>query len=970
MNRKNTCIYFIALAYLLLAALSCNAFSAPVVTALKCENLVNPNAIDNTTPHFSWKVLYKEGSMKQQYYEIQVASDSITLKAGTGTLWNTGKFESASSVMIPYEGEALSSRSLCYWRVRVWNEKDEVSDWSNVARFGVGILNNSEWQGKFIGLPAGTGNTESPLLRKKFNVDNINTAFLHVNSLGYHEVYLNGERVGDAVLSPAVSQLNKRSLTVTYDVTPYLKQGENELVFWLGSGWYKNTAWDISPISPRPEGAKVLAQLDLKNATGWQTLLSTGSSWEGTETGYKDTGSWNADRFGGEHVTARLNPADLKTETLNTLIWTPVVEMNIPDIQLSPQMTEPDKIQEIIKPQTITKLSSNVWLVDMGKSLTGWFEMKLPELAANYIVIFEYADHLNDKGELADQKQKDLYTASGKDNEVFCNKFNYHSFRYVKITLRTTTPPELEDITAYLIHTGYSPASTFECSDPDLNAIHDMIQYTMRCLAHTGYMVDCAHLERAGYGGDGNSSTMTLQTMFDVSPLFTNWMTAWGDVMREGGSLPYVAPNPGGGGGGPYWCGIIIMAPWRTYINYNDDRLIKKYYPQMKEWLGYVEKYSVDGLLKQWPNEPYRMWYLGDWLQPVNNSSNHDLVNNCFISQCLATMEKIAGVLNKPEEAQDFRHRKELLNELIHQTYYRSGSKDYGTSSQLDFSYPMLIGATPSGLYEAVKNKMFEETAKKNDGHIGVGLVGVAILTEWAIENKAVDYIYTMLKKRSYPGYLYMIDNGATTTWEYWDGERSRIHNCYNGIGTWFYQAVGGIRPDEANPGYKHVFIDPQIPGGVTWAKTTKETPYGTMAVDWNLNPGRRLEFNITLPVGVSATVAIPQGAQAYLLNGEEIQVEDNKIEIENGVHTISILYMLSDTPLVKQSTIAVYPNPFSDHIILEASIESQSTIYNTAGCLVWNERINAGENRIDTSSFSTGVYLLKCDEVTMKIVK
>ena len=371
---------------------------------------------------------------------------------------------------------------------------------------------------------------------------------------------------------------------------------------------------------------------------------------------------------------------------------------------------------------------------------------------------------------------------------------------------------------------------------------------------------------------------MTLQTMYDVSPLFNNWLMAWSDAMREGGSLPHVAPNPGAGGGGPYWCGFFVMAPWRTYVNYNDDRLIRKYYPAMKQWLGFVDKYTVNGLLKRWPDTEYRDWYLGDWLAPMGvdagNQQSIDLVNNCFISECFATMEKIAGVLGKPEEAQGFKKRKDALNKLIHATFFNSENKIYATSSQLDLSYPMLVGATPSDLYEEVQQQLFSMTAGKNNGHIGVGLVGVPILTEWAIQNKAVDFMYTMLKKRDYPGYLYMIDNGATTTWEYWSGERSRIHNCYNGIGTWFYHAIGGIRPDEKNPGYKHVFIEPQIPEGVTWAKTTKETPYGTIKVDWKLETSDKSGVNITLPAGVTATVTLPEKIKSCTINGEVIKLK------------------------------------------------------------------------------------------------
>ena len=400
-------------------------------------------------------------------------------------------------------------------------------------------------------------------------------------------------------------------------------------------------------------------------------------------------------------------------------------------------------------------------------------------------------------------------------------------------------------------------------------------------------MVDCPHLERAGYGGDGNSSTMSLQTMYDVAPTFENWVQTWGDSMREGGSLPHVGPNPGAGGGGPYWCGFFVQAPWRTYVNYNDPRLIEKYYSQMKEWFKYVDKYTVDGLLKRWPDTKYRDWYLGDWLAPMvvdaGNQASVDLVSNCFISECLGTMYKTALTLGKKEEAEEFAIRREKLNKLIHQTFYRADEGIYSTGSQLDMCYPMLVGVVPDSLYNKVKENVVTMTEEKYKGHIAVGLVGVPILTEWAVRNKQVDFFYQMMKKRDYPGYLYMIDHGATATWEYWSGERSRVHNCYNGIGTWFYQAVGGIRLDEAKPGYRHFYVDPQIPNGVTWAKVTKESPYGTIVVNWKLKDDNQLNLQLTVPAGTMATVCIPNNAVSCKKNKKKVSVKEQTVDVEAG---------------------------------------------------------------------------------------
>ena len=847
---------------------------------LKCENLIDPLGIDNVTPHFSWKLKGDGWKGGQTYYEIQVASDSVLLAQGKADLWNTGKLKSDASVMVPYQGKTLTSRSLCYWRVRVWDSKKQVSPWSPVARFGVGILDKSQMQGDYIGSSAEGGKICAPILRKKVRLTRGEIAFLHVNTLGYHEIYVNGRKEGEDVLTPAVSHLTKRSLIVTYDITPYLREGENDLLIWLGQGWYKTTTFGAAY-----EGPLVKAELDVLKNGRWEAVAKTDHTWTGRESGYSDTGTWRALQFGGERVDGRILLRDLSSEALDKMKWTPVVIVKVPDHITSPQMCEVNKIHQILQAVSVKKLGEGMWLVDMGKVQTGWFEMQMPILPSGHEVTMEYSDNLTKDGEFDKQGESDIYVSGGTQGEYFRNKFNHHAFRYVRIS-NLPQKPETEWMKSLQIYGDYKQATTFECSDADLNAIHNMIQYTMKCLTFSGYMVDCPHLERAGYGGDGNSSTMSLQTMYDVAPTFENWIQTWGDSMREGGSLPHVGPNPGAGGGGPYWCGFFVQAPWRTYINYNDPRLIEKYYSQMKEWFKYVDKYTVDGLLKRWPDTKYRDWYLGDWLAPMGvdagNQASVDLVSNCFISECLGTMYNTALKLGKKEEAEEFALRREKLNKLIHLTFYRADEGIYSTGSQLDMCYPMLVGVVPDSLYNKVKDNMIAITEEKHKGHIAVGLVGVPILTEWAIQNKKVDFFYQMLKKRDYPGYLYMIDHGATATWEYWSGERSRVHNCYNGIGTWFYQAVGGIRLDEAEPGYRHFYVDPQIPNGVTWSKVTKESPYGTITINWNLKDDQ-LRLRLIVPVGTTATVCIPDNAVSCKMNKKKVSVKKQTVAIEAG---------------------------------------------------------------------------------------
>ncbi len=840
---------------------------------LRCENLSNPMGINTTIPRFSWKIKSDRNGTEQKAFQILIASDRSLLEKNQADLWDSGKTESPERVLISYKGKPLKSGDMACWKVRIWDETGAVSPWSPVAGFSIGLLNKADWQASYIGFPTENKFSECPQLYKSFDIENTNArTFLHVNSLGYHEVYLNGQKAGDGVLTPAVSQFDKRSLAITYDVTQLLKKGRNDLILWLGSGWYSEGHPGVVN-----EGPLVKAQLEQITGKERKIILVTDSSWKGRSSGYLRIDKWRAHHFGGEEINGALVKNDLSAEKLDQGEWAPVSVVSVPEHQVSPQMAELNRIQDTIKPIKIQRLAKDTFLVDMGKCLTGWVEIHFPPLQKGQLITIEYSDHIDQKGQFAYLKQIDRYIASGKGNEFFKNKFNYHGFRYIRIS-NLATAPVAESIKAYLIHTDYNLASSFACSDADLNQIHDMIFYTLRCLSIGGDLVDCPQIERLGYGGDGNASTQTAQTMFDMGPLYANWLQAWADCVQDDGGMPHTAPNPYAAGGGPYWCGFIITASWNTYMNYGDLSNLQKYYPVMQRWLEYVDKYSVDGLLKKWPDTDYRGWYLGDWAVPdgvdQKAEASVDVVNNCFVAVCYDKMKKIAQVLGKTVDAEMYRQKKIQLQEKIHQTFFNKEQNSYATGSQIDLTYPMLAGVVPDSLYSEVKKSLYSEIEDKHGGHWACGLVGIPVFTEWAIQNRADELMYSLLKKRDYPSYLYMTDNGATTTWEHWNGERSRIHNCYNGIGSWFYQAVGGIRNTDGMPAYKKVIIDPQIPKGITWAKTSKETPYGTLSVNWETEE-KTMKMELEIPVGTEAEVVIPENTEKYTIGNTEHLVSE-----------------------------------------------------------------------------------------------
>lgn len=883
--RRLTSLFFLCIA---IAAFGGNKDNSNSVYDLRCENLHNPLGIDKRIPRFSWKTESRKNGTTQKAFQLIVASDLSRLSEKRADLWNSGKIDSSTSLFVSYQGQQLHSGTAAWWMVRIWDETGNISPWSEPARFTIGLLDESEWEAAFIAFNSVNGYRECPQLFSTFEADKTDAAyFLHVNSLGYHEVYINGVRVGNGVLAPAVSQFDKRSLINTYDISSYLKMEKNELIIWLGSGWYTEGLPGVAN-----DGPVVRAQLEKVENNSSEVILATDHNWQGRKSSYTRHGNWRPHQFGGEIMDGSMAQRDLITDNRENP-WKPVTLIDVPLHQATPQMTEQNSIIQTITPASVKEIAPDTFLIDMGTNLTGWLEIDFPQLRRSQEIKIDYCDFLLDDNQFNDQHLYDKYIASGKSAETFVNKFNYHGFRYMRIT-GLQEIPELSSIHAHLVRTGFETASSFECSDRDLNAIHDMVQYTLQCLSIGGDFVDCPQLERLGYGGDGNASTLTAQTMFNLGPLYNNWLQAWADVIREDGGMPHTAPNPYNAGGGPYWCGFIITASWQTYLNYGDPLVLEKYYPVMQQWLGYVEKHQVNGLLKQWPNTDYRNWYLGDWATPQGidqtNELSVDLVNNAFIAVCLDRMQQIAQLLGKPEDASRYDSQKKALQKIIHDTFFNETNNSYGTGTQIDLAFPMIAGVVPEDKLQAVKQSLYDETEVHRDGHLATGLVGLPVLTEWIVKNGAADLMYAMLKKRDYPGFLYMIDNGATTTWEHWNGERSHIHNCYNAIGSWFYQAVGGIIPKENVPGYRKICIQPQIPKGVTWARTSKETPFGTVKVNWRRND-HTMEMEIEIPVGSEAEVVLPEEVKIISINGLEYQRATHRerpVQIQSGRYKVA----------------------------------------------------------------------------------
>jgi len=708
----------------------------------------------------------------------------------------------------------------------------------------------------------------SPFYRQSFHIDvPPERATLYVAPLGYFELYVNGQKVGDEFLAPAVSNFSKRSYYRTYDVTGFLEQGVNSLGIWMGTGWYSPGLPGVKNDSP-----VVRAQLELFR-NGRKQLVTTDTSWQTKPSERKLLGQWRWGKFGGEQVDARkLDAAWWDTER-TTQDWAAVVEVDVAEVPCTAQLCAGNIGLDVISPRSVERLDEDTILVDFGTNLTGMLHMTFRNLKAGQRISLHYGD-LDGRQEedawrarqtrkgFAVYGQFDEFISAGGAEETFKNIFNYHAFRYVLVE-GLPYVPEKSDMTAVPVETQVAETGQFTCSNELYNRIHQMVRWTYRCLNLGGQTVDCPHRERLGYG-DGQTIMDTGLFNFDAAALYVKWSRNWWDEQKADGYVPFTAPCPHGTGGGPAWGAMCIMVPWKTYLFSNDRRLLQEGYPYMTNYMDYLSAHCEDGVLQdifpgeKWPN-------LGDWVPPRRgmdttnwpDATSRQFFNNCYRVHLLQIMQTIAGLLGRDGDKKAFEQEMTVAQKKIHQAWFDPNDESYANGEQPYLIFPLKTGVTPEPLSNAVFGKYVETLLGQNKGHLNTGMIGTQIMTDYLLEINRNDLVDTFVNKTTYPGWGYMVEQGATTCWEQWNGYYSQIHSCFPTIGGWFYRGLAGIRWDPEVPGFKHVILRPAVVKSVDWVMCSYDSPHGRIVSNWKLENGTFV-WDISVPANSTATVHVP----------------------------------------------------------------------------------------------------------------
>jgi len=892
---------------------------------LRCEYLTSPLGLDEPHPRLSWRLESSERAEKQTAYEILVASELG--KIDSPDLWDSEKITNSQSINIVYSGKPLTSRQRCFWKVRVWNKDGQPSDWSEPAKWTMGLLKPEDWKADYISFrdDSPIPKTANPLTlppahqyRKQFSAAKpIRRATIYATALGIYELHLNSQRVGDAYFTPGWTDYHQRAYYNTYDVTSLLKSGTNSFHAWVADGWYSGyigfgllTGIGTEQIGRYTYGKTpaLMAQLEIEYLDGSRETVVTDKSWQVAEGPIQQ-----ADFLMGEFYDARKEtnptwqpaiPASENGPAKATFyeFQNPVLGSNgraatgpkIEGREVDLGFHRPPKLEAFpgvpvrriqeIKPIAITSPSTNVYIFNLGQNFAGVVRLKVKG-SAGTMVRLRYGEMLHPDGRLMTENLRkaratDFYILRGDSNgETYTPRFTFHGFQYVELT-DFPGKPDLDTITGIVMHSGTPFTSDFECSDPMVNQLFKNVVWTQRA-NFLDLPTDCPQRdERFGWTGDAQVYIRTATYNADVAAFYTKWLRELMESQRPSGTFPGYAPFPfqHGFDFGTAWCDAGVICPWTIWKAYGDTRILERCWEPMTKFIQWRKSESKDFLGVVHGND----W--GDWLS-VNEKTPLDYIDTAYFAYSVKLMSEMAIVVGKSKETEEYLDLLSNIKSAFNKKYVQPDGK-LAVDTQTAYALALYMDLLPPPLRNAAAQRLAQKI-RNNETRMTTGFLGTHVLLPALSSAGQNDLAVQLLQSHKFPSWGYEVDQGATTIWERWNsytkekgfgGEQnasmnSFAHYSFGAVCEWMFSTLAGIEPLVA--GYEHITIHPMPPSPgsnldhppIEWVRAHYDSIRGRIATSWRRNKDN-FELDVSIPANTFATVYLPAANSGAVTEG------------------------------------------------------------------------------------------------------
>ncbi|MEU5647104.1 family 78 glycoside hydrolase catalytic domain [Streptomyces milbemycinicus] len=853
--------------------------------------------VSGSRPRLSWKPP-RTAAAPDEEYELQIHIDGQPEQNALAV----------GHVLVDWPVRRLHSGEQVRWRVRR-SGATQASAWSAWHAFEAGLL-DADWTASWI-TPAddpqiahlAPGTRQAHTLRATFSTSGAVRARLYATALGVYEAFVNGERAGSTELAPGSTSYDRTLYAQAADVTSSVRPGLNTVEILLSDGWYRGQVGAFRKPAGWGELLAARLELHLELADGTRQVIRTDEHW--TSAAGPVT---RADLMDGQ-FTDFLAPLGERHPVL-------VDAVTAPPIDWSP--APPVRRIEDRPAVSLTRLPGGAWIADFGQNASGW--IALADLGpVGTRTVIDHGEHLDPStGDLTTAHldcqrpgdpvtvfvQHDEVVSSGAVGEIFEPRHTVHGFRYARLE-RGDVPLDASSLTMRVVHTDLRPAGTFSCGDQDLNRLYDVARWSFRGNA-VDVPTDCPTRERIGWTGDYQVFLPSAVRLYDVSGFSRKWLRSVRDDQLDDGRIANFSPDgrriklhtdqrldmmTGSAG----WGDAIVLVPWLLYQTYGDRRVLAENWDAMVRWVEWAlttartarHPSRVARSTEPLPHEEF-IWdgsfHWGEWAEPRPRTEGGSLVEpvqsdpdawmtadkgevgTAFLYRTTATLATVAGVLGRDDEAARYTRLAERVKDAW-RTEFLDDSGRTTVDTQASYVRALAFGLAPEKLRDAAAARL--ATLIRGAGtHLGTGFLSTADLLPVLADTGHADLAYEVLLQRTSPSWLGMLDRGATTIWEEWDGvdENGDAHASLNhyskgAVIGFLHTHTLGLRQAEASVAWESFVVAPVAHSSIRWARGTFDSPRGTIAVEWRLE-GDNLHIDVEVPPTATATIVLPDGEE------------------------------------------------------------------------------------------------------------